>query len=348
MRRRASSVVLTFGWLRQYTQVATFNPTTVEASTPLLHEVRSQMSGDDGNLTPTPSAVAGLTSFFASSGGNGDPIVTAGGSVASAVPSVPKPMIGGLSQPNHNGIRTPWCGGKPNISWSASANALPTPKTPMCNRYQSGKDKTYGFEKATQCAWPKKFKKGDSITEYARRVNSHLEKHGLDTVMYVPEMEHDPAQDMVNVVTSFDRVTVEHVRAKSQALRAIKYDDYDHENNSAAKLFLLDTLDPSLEDRLHLRLAHDGSDTAATVFMLIMKLVQDESIERHNRIREQLKALSPSNEVGQNVSLYCDKARKLCSQLWDARQFEWILVLYMVKALLTVSVDAFKALFYPL
>ena len=82
--------------------------------------------------------------------------------------------------------------------------------------------------------------------------------------------------------------------------------------------------------------------------MRILCLVSSGSVERFNRKnKDELKQLSPIKEPGESVSLYANKIRRICRELENAHQFEWVLVLAIIKALCQVSVESFRAIWHP-
>ena len=81
--------------------------------------------------------------------------------------------------------------------------------------------------------------------------------------------------------------------------------------------------------------------------MRIIHIVSDGSIERFNHQKTELKALTPINEAGESIELYGAKVRKICKSLSNANQFEPMLVLTIIKALCSVSVECFRSMWMP-
>ena len=89
-------------------------------------------------------------------------------------------------------------------------------------------------------------------------------------------------------------------------------------------------------------------DTATVFWMRILRLILDGSVERYDRKKAAIKALSPLNEPGQDVSAYCTKVKPLVRELLGSKAFDWNLILYIVQALCQVTVETFRATFLPL
>jgi hypothetical protein len=190
------------------------------------------------------------------------------------------------------------------------------------------------------------FKKDDPtypLHTFEEDLLEHLEDCGMETIFYVPAITI--TAEMANVIRNKDRFTLLHVQDEQKSVCA-KFDEYDRENDRAAKKYLESSLDPTLKAELRVR--QEAGDTAAITWMRIISLVCDGSIERFNRKREELKQLSPLKEPGENIMLYADKARRVCNELFQAGQFEPVLCLALVKALCMVTVEAFRAVFMPM
>jgi Zinc knuckle len=253
----------------------------------------------------------------------------------------PKPRIGGLSI---GAEVLPWTGGKPNVQWTALANDKARKASPNCVRPIRTSDVTKSWNHRT--APPSKlFKKDDpdyELHNFRFDVLAHFKDSGMDTVMYVQSLS-DP-NVMVSVINDFEQVTLSHVTSQSLKYYPL-FDDYDAENDQAGRLYLEACLAPSLQTQLRLRLMPE--DTSAITWMRILHLVSDGSVERFNRKKEELKSLTPLKEPGENIVLYTDKVRRICMDLENAHQFEWVLMLAIVKALSQVTVESFRALWHP-
>ena len=100
--------------------------------------------------------------------------------------------------------------------------------------------------------------------------------------------------------------------------------------------------------REELSLQQKPEDGAAVSFMRILHVVADGSQQRFLRRKDELKALSPVKEPGENVLAYCTKARCICKELEQAHQWDWILVTAILRALTLVSMERFRSVFHPM
>jgi hypothetical protein len=226
-----------------------------------------------------------------------------------------------------------WTGGKPRVDWSGLASADAKVKTPNCYHpsHTGYMVKNYNLHIKLN---HDKF----DFVDYTRHVNKHMVSHGMDTIFYVPSIV-DPT-DMINVIESPDKVTLQHV-IDTAAARRYMYDEYGKSNDEAAKAYLENSLSPDLKARLELKSEDD--DNAATTWMRLVLLVCDSSAERFSRLKDDLKKLHPKTEPGEDISLYCDKARRICKKLHQSKQFDWSLILWIVKVFTTVSAEPFCA-----
>lgn len=237
-----------------------------------------------------------------------------------------------------------WTGGKPKTDWSGLENPGIGMFSPNCirNLKIADKVKTYNYRIA---APTQKFTVGDDtfdLVSYTKLVFDHMNDTGMDTIMHVASLIDSTV--MVNVVKNNEQVTLSHVEDQSKS-NLLRFDAFDKENDKAAKLFLERSINPTLYQELNLRQMDD--DSAATTWMRILYLVCDGSVERFNRQKDEMKSLSPLKEPGENIMLYSSKVIKICKSLEQAQQFDWMLVLFIVKALCNSSVESFRAIWFP-
>jgi hypothetical protein len=95
-----------------------------------------------------------------------------------------------------------------------------------------------------------------------------------------------------------EQVTLSHVLEFEDGIRE-KWDAYSRYNDKACVNRILNLISPKLNEELKLRML--ATDTAAVLWMRVMKLVVDGSSERYNRQKDALRALSPLLEPGQNI-----------------------------------------------
>ena len=85
---------------------------------------------------------------------------------------------------------------------------------------------------------------------------------GMDSIMYVKSLSDDT--NMVNVIKDFEQVTLSHVLDESEYYNN-KFDSYDLDNDTTARLYPESTLDPSLLKELDLR--QEPGDSAAVTWL---------------------------------------------------------------------------------
>jgi hypothetical protein len=232
-----------------------------------------------------------------------------------------------------------WTGGKPKATWSGLEDPNAMPFSPNCFRPTRADDMMKSYNRRT-AAPTQLFKVNNDVydfTDFSLTVKDHFQDHGLDTVMYVPSPGSSSV--MVNVVEFPDQAGFEETKAHSLVLSQC-FDKYDRENDRAAKCYLRASLDPDLLRKINL--VSDDADTAAILWMRIVRAVCDNSVDRHQRIKEIVMKLSPLQEPGENVSLYADKVRKYCKKLEQSGHFDWSLMMHVTQALCSSSVEQFR------
>jgi Zinc knuckle len=233
----------------------------------------------------------------------------------------------------------PFTGGAPNLEWTKLASPSPKPYSILCLRPVNNKSAL-----AAQIHMTKPpttlYAKGDDIVDYAEERARFFKKTGLDTIMYLPS-EADKTQ-MVNVLEDYGQVTLDHVIEQSAVYKTL-WDEFDIQNDRLA----IEVLEASIDKELarNVRTRKEPSDTAAILWMRILALCNDGSIEKYNRMKDQIKVLSPTKEAGEDVITYSTKVRKLCHALVIGKQFEFVLIIPIVRALCSVSVESFRSYF---
>lgn len=277
-----------------------------------------------------------LAAFTAAVGAGGIPR-------APIVPPV-VPIMGGLLPPDYKGISVPYTGGTPNADWTGLVGV--TTHSPNCNRPKDseGATKNWNLRIAPPTHLLKKNDPDFGIVRLAYQVGTHARQYGMDSIMYIPSRA-DPTGPSVNLITAFEQVTIEHVITQSVNYRENLWDEYDLDNDAAMQIYLRECLDSSLMSVLALYIRPE--DTAAVIWMRIVKSIHDTSVNRYRQLKSDLTTLTPLNEPGQNVKEYTIKVRKIFEELTSARQFTWDLMVPVLRALEQVSVTKFTG-FIPI
>ena len=289
-------------------------------------------------LPPSPAA-----STVSSAGGTAPAPVAV--STMTVTPPVPAPKIGG----SLHGWTTDsgpiyFVGGEPKADWSGPKVPMPAPQNPNQVRTIGSSSEAKAWNVRTTPIGKKLKAEGNDATDvllFRRDLSDHLKKFGMEPTLYVPSIM-DPNQ-MTFAVMDSNQLTVEHVASQSNALRASKWDYFNTQDDAAAKELILASVDTALKEKIALVQMED--DTAATTFMRIMTAALDGSINRYNRIKDRLKALSLQQEAGENVEVYSRKARTYIQELVNGGAFEWTLLLAVVRAFAKCTVAAFSAYF---
>lgn len=256
------------------------------------------------------------------------------------IPDPPIPIMGGLLLPNNRGFRIPYTGGEPLPDWTGLAGAALHHGSPNCNRPTDPDAAAKSWN--LRIAEPKHLLKRNDpefgITELSGQVRFHTKQFGLDTVMYVPSRAN-AARPAVNLITSNDQVTLEHVILSSNLYCTASRDEYDIVNDAAMQIYLQNCLDIPLKSMLALYIHEE--DTAATTWMRIVKSIHDTSVNLYRQLKIDVTKLTPLNEPGQDIKEYTIKVRKIFEELTSARHFTWDLMVPVLRALEQVSVVKF-------
>ena len=158
----------------------------------------------------------------------------------------------------------------------------------------------------------------------------------LPTV-YVPSMA-DPKQ-LINLAVESDQVTKDHVAA-CVLLQMPKWDSFMRSVNDDLRELIIKAMHKDLA--IELMTYQPDFMSAPDLLMLIWETISSTSMEKYERMREQLKALSPLKEPGQNIRLYTAKARKISLELYRAGQWQPLLLLSIYRALISVTNTSFR------
>lgn len=248
--------------------------------------------------------------------------------------------MGGLLLPNNRGFRIPYTGGEPLPDWTGLAGAALHHGSPNCNRPTDPDAAAKSWN--LRIAEPKHLLKRNDpefgITELSAQVRFHTKQFGLDNVMYIPSRAN-AARPAVNLITSYDQVTLEHVILSSNLYCTASRDEYDIVNDAAMQIYLQNCLDIPLKSMLALYIHEE--DTAATTWMRIVKSIHDTSVNLYRQLKIDVTKLTPLNEPGQDIKEYTIKVRKIFEELTSARHFTWDLMVPVLRALEQVSVVKF-------
>lgn len=268
------------------------------------------------------------------------------GSSSTPVPNSPK--FGGLGGPN---VDVPWLGGKPKVDFSGSTRV--TPRSPLCfvprdpeKGMKHYKDKTGGQLK--------KFQRGDatySLASFADDAKRHMELYGLDTVFYMV----DPGtKELVDIFTSHSRFTKSTVTEWIKMCTATS-GNANHYNEEYARdmleqsgLWLYNSLSDNLRTSLRSCLdSRHGNGAGPIIWISLVLEVQSDSYRRYKEVVKELEKLQLSDYKGENISDFVNVVRERCEELERARQLPKDIVLTILNAFCSSSVEEFRGAFIP-
>jgi hypothetical protein len=249
----------------------------------------------------------------------------------STKPAVDAPRIGGVL----NGVA--WTGGKPNKL--RKGTDLVGPRTPYSSRPTKAAEAVRIYAKQTDVRSDSNlFKRTDPLSGFENLFLDHLERTGMDSIVYIEVPGH--AEEMINVIIKHSSTTVDQVEdylkeAESQGL----IDGYEKANDSAAKGWLLASLDPHLRATLHAKL--DRKATCMVVWMTLVAEIRSESYRYFENVKSQLKSLKLSDYPGENVKDFTHAFSVLTDELETANLLESHMIIIFITALTKTDVTLF-------
>jgi hypothetical protein len=266
--------------------------------------------------------------------------------MGSVNPPTPVPPAAVYTKPNVGGLTggLPWVGGIPDAAWSKTDRSRP--KTPNC--YRESKDAIKNYNKRTEGATDK-LKADDasySIDSFADDLYRHMEKHGMDSVFYVPTPDSTTGA-MLNLFTHHSLVTIDQVKDHVDDLKASStYDDYDDDNLAESAAYLTDSIDAKLRGQIMPYCDKDVS--GPELWMRIVGEVQSDSAERLEKLKEDVKKTKLVDHKGENVKMYTGAMLLKCRELQRGRQLPNNICLTLIDQLSACSVPEFKLEFMSL
>ena len=241
-----------------------------EQECPTDPEIPSDDPTDEPPMVPPVATTAALSSVFC--------------------PKVP--TMGGLIQVKHD-TYSMWTGRKPladrtGLDTSAHSHEQTTKLRPTCE------DK--GFQ--TRCTgFEAKFTKSSSLHLFQCKLLDHFVTHGMDSITYLP----DPAEPttMVNIITHNTHFRTDVVKLEAP-VQAAKYDLYDHANDRASCLALVDCFHNALHLEIEEHLPNDP--TFHIVWMMLVQFVQSDSMGNFTQMMNETKQQTPQMYAGQNIA----------------------------------------------
>jgi hypothetical protein len=188
----------------------------------------------------------------------------------------PKPNMGGLEALSKNEWAA-WTGDKPLYDWSgldpSARTDYITPNQLRPSEFWSGQ-KSYNY-RCTGLSKERQYSSKTNLSFFQKSVWKHLRNCGMDTISYLPDPQ-DPTK-MTSVVTNHTRFILQTAKTLG-AIQLTKYDPYDFMNDVAARTFLLESLTPSIRNKIEEQLEDD--DPFFVVWLKFIQTVQSTCINR--------------------------------------------------------------------
>ncbi|CAJ1960057.1 unnamed protein product [Cylindrotheca closterium] len=261
----------------------------------------------------------------------------AGGSNPPTPFQVQQPTMGKLMLIDSDGKQVAVVGGgAPKDDWSAldPARLEPYCAGQICTILYDGKHRAYHVK-----GLETKFNLKGNLRMFQRDVIQHFVANGLNTIAYVP---HCQTGIPVHVVEEHPSFTIEIVR-KQVSAQLLKYDKYDSANESEAKLFLKNSLEPCLLEKLTMRIK--TTDSFLVVFITLMYLNRSQSVHRFEAIKESIRKRKPLNYAGENILLMSEDHKIDAKELVKAGQYNissqgpcWTVISRLVQRITTCTV----------
>ena len=225
------------------------------------------------------------------------------------------PIMGGIEQIDINKYMA-WTGGKPTCNWTGLDPKAPKEASkPMQYRATGNQDvKSYTFRTS---GLKSKFDKISDIEDFCTNVWNHLVECGMDTISYLP----DPAEPSVmkSVVCHHGRYNEEYTAQQSELIQ-LKWDKFDRANDVNAKVFLLNSLKPVL--RKSVQQTMEDTDTFATIWIQIMRKINQNSAEYFKSVEKNIKACTPLKFTCQNMDEWWTEMRTHVNLLVDSGVYD--------------------------
>jgi len=243
--------------------------------------------------------------------------------------------MGGIKSGQYN---VAWTGGTPNVDWNKGL-LQPNPRHigQFQRRYESGRAATSGYERR-RCALPNQLDGIEQLAQFKLDVTAHLHEHGMDSIAHVPD-PHDQDQ-MVHIIDGAGKFTATSCENAMEDQLA-KYDDYDHENDLAAVVFLLGSLSAERSESVRHRCNKDGvspyapiSNTFPVVWLQMLQDIAPVSYKKYQQLAEQLKQLTPSTYPGVSITMPVKDWYRIADPLSLTGHYQPNYTLYLITAAL--------------
>jgi len=241
-----------------------------------------------------------------------------------------------VTQPNMSGLHlfgtgnsahiVAWNGGAPNAKWTSLEDPNATCDNP-CQTRSMNPEAKYSYRARQAGMFPgeesQKFAHGDDLDYFCRSLQDALKDMGMDTVGYRRD-PLDPTK-MIDVLTQYPRLSKSVMKVES-AWCLPKYDSYDTSNDRQAKRFLLASLSADLKKKIHYKsgLYKSGRTDPCFVDVLFVLIEYERplSIDASQAMVDAVRAMTPSQFPGENITLFVEAIRPKLAHLEIGRSWD--------------------------
>jgi hypothetical protein len=250
----------------------------------------------------------------------------------------PMDPLMGTTEETYQGSKTYYYafGGIPKSDWSGLQDKSKRLCTDLCFR---SLDPIAGQKSALvrQTGLGTKYDKDQKLSEFQKKIWTHLVKFGLDTIGYLPDPRNN--MDVQSVVTYHARFTGDLPKSIKASKDISKlFDKWDIKHDYEAKEFLLDSLSNSLKASFETFYEMDDS-FAITWLKLVHHLVTTTS-KTYDTMKAKIRNMRPQQFQGQNIELMGSELIRLAEELDNAGHFDHSLTINMVDGFLSASQDS--------
>jgi hypothetical protein len=229
-------------------------------------------------------------------------------------------------------------GGEPLSDWTGIKDPDSRLISDMCCRPTdrvSGQKGTIARQKGLDT----KYSQSVKLSDFQKKIWTHLKDYGLDTIAYLPDPQADPSsKEVLSVITHHARFTgnMEKSMTASQSIKK-KYDSWDLRHDNEASKFLMNSLDDTIKEGFE-AFQDEGDSFTATWLKLIHYLITT-SAKTYDALKDQIRKKRPQQYSGQNISKLSQDYLALAKELENAGHFDSSLVLSMVDGFLGAQKD---------
>ena len=218
-------------------------------------------------------------------------------------------------------------GGKPNKDWTGLDLNQTYKSTPYHYRKAEMTSDIKGYS-VRSTGLIEKFKSSSDVLRFQGRVWKHLTAHGLETISYLRDPTNE--DEVLDVVNSYP-LYMGNMKKSQELIKLFrnKFDSFDMSNDSAAKTFLIDSLDDKLAASLERRVRAD--DGFVQAWLKLIQLVLPPSLDRFDVLKDKIKSTTLTKYQGQDVRALTDDYVDWATNLQAAGQYEHTLTRTMVR-----------------